>query len=207
MEKAHVVVLLALLSFSFVMGQETTLDNYDTHIGTALPSSPVQFYDYWQNGILIGGGFEYKKSEASSHVLSVEYVWFGFDKEKFFKAFQLSEQNNSISGASTNIISLSYAYKYFPVPESYTVRGYLLLGGAAVTSIIGGVEATYSDYATSQNTTVKFGISAGAGIGYQVKINSEIKWFVEGRYFFGLLRKSDANTVFHPIVTGLRMTL
>ncbi len=208
MKKSFTVIfILCVMISTVVLSQTWTPNEYSYRAGVSFPAAPQRFYDYWKTGFGIGGGIGFPVTTTVSFLLSGEYARFSLDKDRFFKGIHLSSDGNSISGATTNIVGFSGVYRYFPERQPQPIPIYFIGGGAIVLSSVGSSSANYSGYTVSQGGEFYFVVSAVAGGGLLFTINPTTSWYIEGEYYFGLLRSAHANSNFTQLSIGIRELL
>lgn len=200
------VLSIFMSNFAFTQSDSSASKTTEVSIsgGTAIPSLPYPFKEFWKSGINIGFGYGYSMNPGSlgygSLFGTVGYNRFPFDREGYVNALNVNPATTGIEGDATSIITLMGTLKGTFSTNKQSVAPYFLfsLGYMNVTS---GQIRWKGAIARPKETKAGFAYELGAGL--DVPANERVTIFAEGKFFLGFT--SEPGRQYFPICIGARI--
>jgi hypothetical protein len=229
MKKVCLILTLLLTISSLVSGQNERKTKVYLGGGIALPQGPDDFKNYFNIGLVTGGGIGFSLSQNATLVLSFGYGSFGADEAKFksyfetitnlgFGLYGVSGGNfSNFSVTSTSGLQLEGRINLRLISSPNPVLPYLY-GGLGYSSFT-QPEITYTYNIPSQwigyytyvpaqtlSGTKKFGedesaFSTSVGLGFEFPFSSSISLLLESGYTIAFTK--DENTSFIPFKANI----
>ncbi|MCI0706204.1 MAG: porin family protein [Ignavibacteriae bacterium] len=206
-------MLCSLLCLTNALSQEQTEQQPERridlffHAGTAFPSDPSDFPDYWDMGFAFGGGVGYSFSEAFSLSGSIDYSMFPLDEEEFLKilaAFGVPP-DASISGGGISIFTVMANAKAVFNSTPNSVTPYVTTGIGFFNMSLGDITVTYQGQSgTGEVNEARSAFSFIIGAGVEIPLGAPTL-FIEGKYCLGFTEGD--NTGFIPIRAGVKIRI
>ena len=198
--------ILLMIGLTRTSAQIVTPTEFFVRGGAAFPVSSQSFTDYWKNGFALGAGVGTPLGESSTLLVSLDYARFSFDQTRLLQYFSMPPAGNSISGASSTLIVLSaHARVLQPIIENLSL--YVTGGAGMVYSGVAAATVTYSGYSATAQPTNRLSFALAPGIGFTYPLQDRWSVFAEARYYWAILRKTDAHAGFSETSIGLRSAL
>lgn len=202
MKRLASLIFSVLFASSVSIGQPEDNDKYYLCAGAAFPSAPQAFYDFWNLGFVVGGGYLTPVASSTELFLSMDFSRFSLNKTRFFKGLELQQTGNTISGGEISLITTSAQAKHTPKNQEYLI--FHFLGGIGFSfSSTGEANATFSGQPVHQDSHSSFWgfISLGGGLQFALPSGSSLN--VDGRIQFPFISSQKANATNSSIRVGI----
>lgn len=187
MKKFILILLLLVMSNSYVFSQSSNGLQLYINSGAALPAFPQHFSDYWDAGISFGAGASYPLYSIFSLQLGLNYTGFLFDDKKWLQdldKYLISEGEEEVgdemivSGGMRNIFEANLDLKANFSLMGDKLQPYLI-GGFGLINMNTDDLLIYDSEVEFISETV---LALGSGGGFVFNLNKETNVFIEGYY-------------------------
>jgi opacity protein-like surface antigen len=154
-------MLLVLLTAPWAQRQALSAPKFFAGVGTAFPSSPVEFKNYWNTGFGVGGGVEFGMAPGAALIGRVEYDNLPFDGEAVLSDLGLSGGGVTADGGAASVLTALVGVRIHaptgairPYGEGAIGFGHFALSDITVSD---GITSETVPGASENNLAVSFG--------------------------------------------------
>lgn len=194
-----ILIVLALGAPSSVAAQAQDSARFFIAVGVGMPSGPQTFYDFWDPGASIGGGFRFLWRPAYYYGIEAEMSYFGLNRGRYVKALNLPAGAASVGGGTATLVSLGVLLGSTTTDPREYVQASGDVSLCLLTTFTASSTGTFSGY-TTESPGVIYGALQLSGAG-RIEVTTFGAWHVaiEGRARFGLTGTKLANTNFSSV--------
>lgn len=187
----------------------TEIDNYKsnkkTYVsvsgGISIPSAPERFYDYYKTGYDISIGEEFLLYKNLFFTVTLDYINFLLDKDKYSILMNSPGYSANISGGNIGVLLLTEGIKYKINVLPDILKVFLKAEAGHYNSSKSRIKIAYSDAWDSIHGFGKSVFQFTAGGGIEIPLWAKINLTFEVRY--GMDFSEDENFKFIPMKIGL----
>lgn len=207
------LVIICLIASAAVAQTDTAAGATSSEMflggGSAIPSLPFPFHDFWAPGFTIIGGYGWTLKPGTlgygTIYATIEYNHFFFDRDGMLSERQWNPATIDVKGNPTYALTAMAVFKGTFAQSFDELGPYFLLGLGGMSITSGEINRTTGTSPILRPKQTKTGITWEIGAGIDFPVNNRFRAFAETKYYMAFT--SDPGRQYFPIYAGLRYTL